>query len=274
MISVKISGGLGNQLFQYSFGKAQSLRNKTDFILDISNYKKISDRSYQLDAFAIGAPTKSLNFFEKISLKTFNKKKVVFESTPQFRTDVLLIKEAVFVGNWQSEKYFIEIESELRKELTLKKWSQKGEEFKKDIEASSDAVPVSIHIRRGDIAANPHLKEKHGVLDTNYYKQAVAKIRETVPNPLFYIFSDDTAWVKENLAFISPQHIISDNGLTNAEELSLMSLCSHNIIANSTFSWWGAWLNKNQQKIVIAPKRWFASDINSTDLLPEKWLKI
>ena len=127
---------------------------------------------------------------------------------------------------------------------------------------------VSLHVRRGD-----YLNLKNiGVLDVDYYKQAVAYIRKNVEKPTFYIFSDDLDWCKKSLGFLD-DCIYVDRTETEIDDLKLMSCCQHNIIANSSFSWWGAWLNKNPKKTVIAPKSWLLNDPDSSNVILSDWVK-
>ena len=140
----------------------------------------------------------------------------------------------------------------------------------------SSCESVSLHIRRGDFVSNARTSTIHGTCNLNYYYRCVEEITKNVKNPHFFIFTDDTGWVSKNVKLSYPATVIDHNGRKKSyEDLMLMSLCSHNIIANSSFSWWGAWLNRNPNKMVFAPLRWFAKDdISTRDLIPEKWRRI
>lgn len=131
-----------------------------------------------------------------------------------------------------------------------------------------------MHIRRGDYVANPKIAAYHGVCGMNYYQKAVQIIKEKITNPTFFIFSDDINWAKENFKG-DEYYFVSNKEIKETEDLILMSLCKHNIIANSSFSWWGAWLNKNHEKTVIAPRHWLniKKDI-AGKVLPDSWIKI
>jgi hypothetical protein len=139
-----------------------------------------------------------------------------------------------------------------------------------------DTNSVSLHVRRGDYLINPRAKQLLVVCDAEYYLKSVEIMSSKVERPHFYIFSDDIKWAKENIIMPFKTTFVGENGPRKSyEDLRLMSLCKHNIIANSSFSWWGAWLNENPNKIVIAPKQWFRSSEKDTkDLIPESWLKI
>jgi len=176
-------------------------------------------------------------------------------------------------GFWQNAKYFKNIEKEIREEFTLRK--PLDEKFA-NISRQIENIPsVSIHIRRGDYVNDPKTKAVHNVCDLDYYNKAIDIIKTNVNNPTFFVFSDDIDWVSKNLEINSPTFWVSNLKSKDYEELILMSKCKHNIIANSSFSWWGAWLNQNPDKIVIAPKQWL---INKTadelDILPPRWIKI
>jgi hypothetical protein len=137
----------------------------------------------------------------------------------------------------------------------------------------SQSKSVSIHIRRTDYVSNPNTRRFHGICDMDYYYKAVKMIAGKVHSSNFFLFSDDINWVKENFRIKYPTIFVDHIG-SDAEELLLMSLCKHNIIANSSFSWWGAWLNRNLSKIVIAPKKWFKVNVNERDIVPQEWIRI
>jgi len=206
--------------------------------------KALSDNSYKESHF---------NFDDKVYNKTEN---IYFE------------------GYWQSEKYFLNYREDLLEEFTLKKeLHPKSKEYENKIR---EVQSVSLHIRRGDYVTNTHTNSVHGTCSLQYYRDAVKEIEIKVEDPHFFIFSDDLAWVKENLDFIDNVAFVElDKEIPDHEEMVLMSLCKHNIIANSSFSWWSAWLNQNDKKIVIAPKKWFNDQtINTEDLIPNTWIKI
>jgi len=135
---------------------------------------------------------------------------------------------------------------------------------------------ISLHIRRGDYVSNVYTNSVHGTCSLDYYQQAVTLLESKLNNPHFFIFSDDLAWAKEHLSFIENVTFVElDVNIPDHDEMFLMSQCLHHIIANSSFSWWGAWLNKNLDKIVIAPKRWFIDETyNTSDLIPDAWIRL
>jgi len=135
---------------------------------------------------------------------------------------------------------------------------------------------VSLHIRRGDYVQNQEANKFHGICSPEYYSQAMNLIEQKIENPHYFVFSDEVGWVRENIKFNYPVDFVSGNSISEAEELSLMSKCKHNIIANSSFSWWGTWLNTSPEKIVIAPKKWIENTdlADASDLIPKEWIKI
>jgi hypothetical protein len=291
MIFVKLRGGLGNQLFQYALGRNLAIKNNTNLCLDLSVYYNSFERhdytlrGYELNAFNISAnlifppkipilPSVAAKRFSNILHKTKVKisKRIVEEKHFQFDGKVLLSKDSSYInGYWHSEKYFKEIEQNLRKELVLKEQLIKSvDEFAKRI---TETESISLHIRRGDYLTNTWAQSTYHSLPLSYYQKAVEIIQGNSAPMHCFIFSDDPQWVKENIKLHSKITFVTGN--KNYEDLHLMSLCKHNIIANSSFSWWGAWLNQNSSKKIIAPKNWFKDDkIDTEDLIPKSWLSI
>ena len=196
---------------------------------------------------------------------------------PHFFYDpnILKCKNDVYLeGYWQSEKYFKNIEHLIRSEFTPV--TEPDNPTEKMADQIRSCVSVNLHFRRGDYVSNSTTNAYHGTCSLEYYHRAIRIIEENVKNPHFFIFSDDPDWVRENADTGHPTTIVDLNGPDqDYEDMRLMSLCQHHIIGNSSFSWWGAWLSTNPQKIVIAPKKWFnRMDINTQDLIPESWLQL
>jgi hypothetical protein len=274
MIIVKLKGGLGNQMFQYATGLAVAIHNNDKLALDVSHYEnqspKDTPRTFELPTFNISTfsfknitPSKTTLFINKIKDK-------LFPNNP-YSFDPKVFSSNNLEGAFQNETYFIDIREQILKEFTLKNESEKFIETRKYIKS----IPsVSIHIRRGDYISNSHAHTYHGVQTSEYYKKAYDHIVNTLGlNFTLFIFTDDIEWTRENITFHTNTYIISEHNFSSAEELLLMSYCSHNIIANSSFSWWGAWLNQNPEKIIIAPQQWTAKNIQS-DIIPKSWKKI
>lgn len=258
---VKIKGGLGNQMFQYAYGRNLEIAGNK-IIFDISffhgaNAKTDALREFALDAYQLQTaaifspqPHRFHDLFVKL------KRKAGFEAEEYF----------------QNEKYFRDIAGKLKQEFILKDaLSANAKFFSEQLAASSS---VSVHVRRGDYVADEKTKTYHGVCEMEYYNKAIALIKEKVVSPLFFIFSDDIEWAKEK--FTSGEFVlVSAPTIKDYEEMYLMSKCKHNIVANSSFSWWGAWLNNNPDKIVVAPEKWFNDKkANNKDIVPAGWIKL
>jgi hypothetical protein len=150
--------------------------------------------------------------------------------------------------------------------------SQRNEEWQRKIMSTNS---VFIHVRRGDYVTNPAANTFHGICDLSYYKSAIDRLNTIITKPVYYIFSDDVKWVTENIGFDYEHHVVSGSDSPAHEEMNLMSCCKNGIIANSSFSWWGAWLIRNKDKQIIAPQNWFADkSMDTTDLIPASWQRI
>ncbi len=301
MIITRLSGGLGNQMFQYATARALASRNKTSLYLDISSYTsdyhKNAPRTFELDQFNIQADIAQLENFKTLGipnslsqklqtkikrrlykmiekLKPLYKRKYILEKTYNFSPEVYRAGPDCFLsGVWQSEKYFKDIENIIKKEFILK--NEPLIITKNLIEAIETCNSVSLHIRRGDYVSDKKTNQFHGSCPAEYYEKAIQIVSEKVPDPTFFIFSDDMEWAKNNLKINYQTNFVSDKNIPDYEEIIIMSKCKHNIIANSSFSWWGAWLNENKSKIVIAPQKWFSSDnIDTKDLIPQTWTRL
>lgn len=291
MVITNLIGGLGNQLFQYALGRALSLSNDAPLKLDISGFESYKLRRYSLSHFNVVAETATAEELERSrragasrlfrlasrlgvlpdSLR-FN---TVVERGFQFQPEVLGVRGNVYLdGYWQSEKYFKHIEDVIRTDFTLRSEPDPVGAKLSEVIASSNSV--SIHVRRGDYATNPEITKIHGLCSPEYYRAAIDELTKTVTAPHFFVFSDDPDWCRENLRTQHAVTFVSDNkSLKDYEELWLMSLCKHHVIANSSFSWWGAWLGRHPGKMVFAPEPWFQTRERDTrDLIPEGWRRI
>lgn len=294
MIIVKLQGGLGNQLFQYAFGKAMAYKHGVPLVLDASlyslkNFGSDTPREYKLDNFNIEAEVrhepadflgkilsrpylkKVLSYFEKVGLKPWGH--FVKEHGMEFKEQPYYPPTTYYLGFFQSEKYFKAYTQDIRKQFTLAK--PVSNEFSRLESKIKEGESVSIHIRRGDFLTHPGSLKHVGFADLSYFERAINYVEKEKPNCRFFVFSDDIQWAKKNIKTKSPITFISHPNLTDCEELILLSMCKHDIISNSTFSWWGAWLNQNPDKIVIRPKRWFNNPaLSSDDLLPPDWIAL
>lgn len=281
MIVSRLIGGLGNQMFQYAAGRALSLRNQTQVKLDITGYNNqggITKRDYELSIFNIKelfASEEEIRYLKSFSLK-FCKKRVIKElGNGKICTDLLKARGDIYLdGYWQSEKYFLNFSDQIRNDFSFK-GPYTGVNGKL-IGIIKKVNSVSVHVRRADYVTDTNTNSFHGLCELRYYNDALNFISSKINNIKVFVFSDDHEWVKKNIKTKYHTIYISHNiGKSSWEDLRLMSKCKHNIIANSSFSWWGAWLNNNLNKIVVAPKKWFAnSSIDTTDLCPYGWIRI
>lgn len=286
MIRVKIFNGLGNQLFQYACGRAMQEKYKGELYLDIADFK-VNQRKYSLNNYKLNENIKILqedntflNFRKNILLKVIYKifPNIAYKIQSKFGKylyfgDTYINIEKNFTNNyylygyWQSEKYFENIKSTIKEELVLKNPLQDDKlNLIKEIENKNS---VAIHIRRGDYLTNKLYKD---ICNINYYKEAIEIMKEKVDNPVFYVFSNEIDWVKENWEF-DANMVFVDVENKDFEELEMMKHCKHFIIANSSFSWWAQYLSDNENKIVIAPQKWYNNN-KKTDIYMDNWIKI
>ncbi len=293
MIIIKLMGGLGNQMFQYSLGRMLAYKRRTSLKLDISWFQTQALRSYQLDKFKISATIAAPDDVENLKrakwagLKgriyqaiqrrlPYYRRRVVAEQVPSYDSRIAkhVSRNAYLAGYWQSEKYFTSIAPLLREELKLIK--PLSSDCQVWVEKIRKVKSASLHVRRGDYVDNPHTNEFHGTCSMAYYADAINYIRQRFPEITIFVFSDDMNWVQHNFHNFSPVEFVEIKNVNrDQEELMLMSLCDHHIIANSSYSWWGAWLGTNPEKVVIAPQTWFNDTTRNTmDLIPESWVRL
>ena len=206
----------------------------------------------------------------------FRKKNLIIEEGRGFQPSVLdLTDNKCLVGSWQSEKYFKNIESEIRKLYRFKEaLCDKSAELGKQIQSTNS---LCVQVRRGDYVTSPVYSKILGAMPVEYFKKGFELLEKKQNIEHIYIFSDDIKWCKENLKLPIATTYVEDEypGLKFGNYLQLMSLCKHFIIANSSFGWWGAWLSTHKEKIVIAPNQWYKDpSYNSKDIIPENWIKI
>jgi hypothetical protein len=290
MVITKIQGGLGNQMFQYAFGRMLAKRNNTELKLDTTMFPTYKYHLYTMDNLHITAPVATEEeiapFLQKRPRKgrrnfLYNAlfadpKKYVEEPSFYFTPEMLELKEPCYVdGYWQSEKYFIEIEDIIRKEFSLHKpLNSYSLDIAEKIRASEH--PVSLHVRRGDFAHVSQSIATHGTVSISYYEEALRVMKERVVQPAYFVFSDEPEWARENIKTDFPTEYIGQGPEVNYFDLELMKMCRHHILANSTFGWWGAWLSDSYRTgVTISPKRWNVKEsLDTKDLLPEHWIKL
>jgi hypothetical protein len=291
MIIVQLKGGLGNQLFQYAIARSLSEKYHSSVMLDLNIYNQKllkSHEFYALKYFNINAGIADNSDVELFYAHTFLKKiqrrimrltgtgkiKQLYEKKWfVFDPKIFAYGDNVYLrGFWQSEKYFKNIENILRVELSPRySLTQKTIEVSREIKTKRNTV--SLHIRRGDYVTDIKTHNILGLCSLDYYSRAISILEKEFDNLHIYVFSDDPSWAKENIVFDHPLYFVDHNNIEYSyEDMYLMSLCEHNVIANSSFSWWGAWLNRNKNKQVFAPQRWIANKkIGCFDLIPEGW---
>ncbi len=269
MIITNIYGGLGNQMFQYACGKSLSIKKNTELGIDKILFKNYKLREFLIDKFNISYENpKNLkiqrilisNKYTRFALFFLNKftmfKFGLFFEKEEFiyNKEISSLNFKYIYGYWQSLDYFEHIRKELLKDFTLKeRLDTTNEELMEEILSSNS---ISLHVRRGDYLKMKDAVNGHGLCSLEYYNNAIKYISEEVLNPHFYVFSDDINWVKNSLKIPFPVTFINNNFKNPEKDLILMKNCKHNITANSSFSWWGAWLNENSDKIVVMPSKW------------------
>lgn len=279
MIIADIFGGLGNQMFQYATAYRLALNMNTELVLNTSALKYDTKRSFGLKPFWINNQVIDFDIQEASRLKKYvygiPTKTIRYKEQEEFVYDpnLILLKGHYHIsGYWQNPAYFEDIREVISSVFSLRSMSL---DFVKTRLAIREMPSLSLHVRRGDFIENPSINSIHDVCDIHYYINAIETFRQlfgTDQHSLF-VFSDDPYWCRQHFAHYKNVHFVKS--LTDAEELILMSECHHNITANSTFSWWGAWLNKNPDKIVITPETWLKNcDLKYQNLLPEGWVKL
>ena len=290
MVIVQLKGGLGNQMFQYAVGKRLSIARGVPLKLDTRRLQGISYRQYQLSAYNIDEETateEEIKTLKRSSLSTWLLLPIrpwigvrlfppVFfpERKNTFDPMVLQLGGNTYLkGYFQSEKYFLDVADTIVENFKLKTISPKARSFHQEIAGCNS---VSVHVRRGDYVFKPDNLEKFGVCGFEHYAGCLQRILSEGGSPRFYIFSDELDWVRANMSFPSGTTFVTRDGLNcDAEELFLMSVCRQHITSNSTFSWWGAWLDRKPAKVVYTPRRWFVSDeLDCRDLVPHTWIKV
>ncbi len=292
MLIAHVIGGIGNQMFQYAAIRALSLARQVPFSLDISEFTDYKlHQGFELER-VFDCPIRIASkeeVFERLDwqyspfmrrllarpvMSVFRRRNIVFE--PHFNhwsgiDDVPA--DSYLVGYWQSEKYFREVAQAIRTDFTFKSsLNLRNAEIVEQIKSTN---AVSLHVRRGDYLQNPKVRATHGVCQLEYYRLAIQYVAARVQRPVFFIFSDDMGWVKKNLRIdFHCEYVDHNQGVESYNDMRLMSLCQHHIIANSSFSWWGAWINSRSDKIVVAPKRWLAGAVNTSDVLPKEWVSL
>ena len=280
-------------MFQYAFGLSVSSKLNCPLYIDLSFFEEINNgltpRTYELDIFSseknIAGDAMVKQFLHPNTIQRIcnrigiNKKNIYREQSLPFHDDVFEISSSTyFEGFFQSEKYFSSISERVKSSFTFKgRLNDTSQKIATILDKQKNTV--SIHIRRGDYVNLKSTNDLHGTCSINYYLQAISLLKSKLENPYFYFFSDDSDWVKENLLHHLENTVLIENNIAENswQDMALMSKCKHHIIANSSFSWWGAWLNPDKEKIIIAPQNWFNINdeyFDARDIIPQHWIKL
>ncbi|WP_289023309.1 alpha-1,2-fucosyltransferase [uncultured Salegentibacter sp.] len=292
MIVTKITGGLGNQMFQYAVALILAKKNKTSIYIDDTFYQNNNSgtiRNFELPLFKhnlnVATPDlisdfTSLSVWNKLKREAgLNYPKIHNEKNFAFDKKTLELQAPVYLqGYFQSYKYFKGFEKQICDFFSFPE-NRKDEQDKKILTNLKYINSVAVHVRRGDYITDKKTQKFHGNCTKEYYLEAIETIAKQTANPYFFFFSDDPDWGEQNFNHLpyNITFVTQNQGKDSWKDMMLMSSCKHNIIANSSFSWWGAWLNRNPDKIIIAPKKWFAfskKESDNLDLIPLEWIKI
>ncbi len=294
MIITEIIGGLGNQMFQYAMGYALAQHHGVEFRYDNRLFRQYTlHNGFELQRiFKITASKATKDDIHRligwrssrIGRRLVNTKRLSFmagrhyykERCLSFNNEVFDLSGVCYLsGYWQSAHYFKAFEDEIHEQFRFKPpLDSSNEKVVNKIQETAKAV--SLHVRRGDYVTNPQTNAGHGTCSVAYYDRALRYIEQRIENPVYFVFSDDVNWTQKNIKIDGEHYFISHNtGCDSYNDMRLMSLCNHHIIANSSFSWWGAWLNPRENKIVVAPDKWFQnSKWDSRDHVPASWVRL
>jgi hypothetical protein len=291
MIVSRLIGGLGNQMFQYAAARALADRTDSEVVLDVSGFANYSVHRYGLDAMRVRAKVRSerradekesgavarkvRGLWRRIApsgfgpAATYRERSFAFDSGVQHQRAPVELE-----GYWQSEKYFRDDAAAIRADFTPV--AEPDAANRAILERMQQTCAVSLHVRRGDYVTNPQAAAFHGSCSPEYYREAVDHIAERAGPLTLFVFSDDQDWVRDNMRFSHTcVHVDCNPPERGVWDMHLMKHCRHHVVANSSFSWWGAWLNPSPEKIVVAPSRWFTDpSIDTSDLIPETWVRI
>lgn len=295
MIIARLQGGLGNQMFQYAAALRAAVKNGVEVKVDASLYDTaqagITPRKFELSCFAA-----DIRFATQDEVKILrDEKEIKSRLVRAFRRRLGLARKGFFIrerhfhfdkrvlaaprdayleGYFASEKYFIDAEDAVRRDLSFRE-PLAG---RNAVLASEmmEGASVSVHVRRGDYVSDKKTNEFHGACGAPYYTAAIEHISQKIKEPHFFIFSDDIEWARANISVgPSATYIDHNKGGEAYKDMQLMSICRHHIIANSSFSWWGSWLDARPEKLVIAPAQWFADlSVNTKDVIPASWIRL
>jgi Glycosyl transferase family 11 len=291
LIIARLNGGLGNQMFQFAAARALALRTGAALKLDTSAFARDRLRDYDLGVYALAdrVPIASAGELAACEQKKPRGLALIGKALGLGGAAIRAVREAHFhydpvletatapafvVGYWQSERYFAAHADQIRRDFIPREPVEP--ENAAIATVISGTTAISLHVRRGDYVSDAKTQAVHGVCGLDYYARAMAAVEAQVASPHYVVFSDDPGWTRANLTSAHPMTFVTANPPERGyRDLQLMSLCRHHIIANSSFSWWGAWLNGRADKIVVAPAQWFAGGgKDARDLVPTGWVRV
>ena len=293
MIIARLYGGLGNQMFQYAAARRLQLLRGAELRLDLGWFDtraaRRPSRPYALGHLTLDATPASAADIAAVTgvptrrpavrllldrLRPRARRRFRRECTPyRYEPDFTNTPNPVYLdGYWQNERYFEAIADVVRREFRVQ--SPVSVASTRIADMISAATAVSVHVRRGDYARQAHTRRLHGLCPIEYYTAACSRIESIIADPHYFIFSDEPDWARDNLSFRTPATFVSCNDSDHQyEDLHLMTLCRHHIVANSSFSWWGAWLAQTPEQVVISPRSWVPSHLRSDEIVPERWMR-
>ncbi|MFM2422841.1 MAG: hypothetical protein RL291_1371 [Pseudomonadota bacterium] len=294
-VIVRLTGGLGNQMFQYAAGLAHAKRTGADLVLDLSRCGLTPDRPFHLRGFRVDEPEAQAAEIQALEGGNARWRRRVVQHAPwahglvargryqqpDFRFDASLAQfkpPLLMTGDFQSEQFFAHERQAVLDRFRLgRPLPDRAQGFSQQI--TSAPAPVAVHVRRGDYLTNTAAHSLHGVCPVDYYREAVEVMRAKIGTELsFFVFSDEPEWVRATFNFLAPMEVIDGHAETPWLDIHLMSLCRGIITANSSFSWWGGWLGEHPQKVVVCPAKWVRHDnggkLDTADLQPKSWIKI
>lgn len=291
MIGVRLAGGLGNQMFQYAAGLRLATRHDTQLVLDLSRLQErtaCTPRAFGLHCFRVRAtrtgtprllPSSEWAGRARALFRRIREPRAPLGMTlwPErgyaFDEAVLQAPDAVCLeGYWQSEKYFHDVEPLVRAHFSFAE--EPDGDVRRWIGEIARCESVAVHVRRGDYVSTAAGRRFHGVLPLDYYAKAAGLIAAQVRNPHFFVVSDDPPWCRQHFRIPHPVTVV-EGARSASEDLRLIRSCRHHVIANSAFSWWGAWLADPPSRLVVAPERWFLTpELDTKDLIPPGWLRV
>jgi len=290
-VVVRIEGGLGNQLFQYAASRSLADRLQCDLLIDVRGIAENGNRPYQLNLYHVraeladaqtlaalpawrssraGRMRQSLSF----AMRGLVHSPVFWPRTFAYDSRIEQLRHPVYmVGYWQTERYCAWNRARLLQDLTLLPGTTADADWLQKIRSRNS---VSLHVRRGDYVRSPAAAQHHGTCDMEYYHHAIALLLKQLPEIEVFVFSDEPQWAADHLRLPVPIHIVDANPPDRGYlDLELMRACRHHVLANSSFSWWAAWLCVNPAQTVYAPRRWFANPgIEARDIIPPHWHRV